>query len=93
MRRVIHCSFQNLVDNPDLQSSTFPPSYKVAMRTPPPYSAIDTQAQNDIDMIDTVEPTPQYDAEYAPLEDVGMAGFLHSELATIFKEDKDEAVE
>ncbi|KAK0470823.1 hypothetical protein IW261DRAFT_1672278 [Armillaria novae-zelandiae] len=93
VRRVIHRSFGNLVDNPDLQLSTFPPSYEVAMRTPPPYSAIDTQAQNDIDTIDTVEPTPQYDVEYAPLEDVGMAGFLCSELATIFEEDEDEAVE
>ncbi|KAK0472045.1 hypothetical protein IW261DRAFT_1571291 [Armillaria novae-zelandiae] len=80
-------------DNPDLQSSAFPPSYDVATRTPPPYSAIDTQAQNDIDTIDTVEPAPQYNAEYAPLEDVGMAGFLRSELATIFEEDEDEAVE
>ncbi|KAK0471625.1 hypothetical protein IW261DRAFT_1425059 [Armillaria novae-zelandiae] len=93
VRRVIHRSFGNLVDNPDLQSSAFPPSYDVATRTPPPYSAIDTQAQNDIDTIDTVEPAPQYNAEYAPLEDVGMAGFLRSELATIFEEDEDEAVE
>ncbi|KAK0479488.1 hypothetical protein IW261DRAFT_1419596 [Armillaria novae-zelandiae] len=93
MHRVIHRLFGNLVNNPDLQSSTFPLSYDVATHTPPPYSAIDIQAQNNIDMVDMVKPTPQYNTEYAPLEDVRMAGFLHSELATIFKEDEYEAVE
>ncbi|KAK0482772.1 hypothetical protein IW261DRAFT_1562469 [Armillaria novae-zelandiae] len=92
VRRVIHRSFGNLVDNPDLDSSTFPPSYDVVTRTPPPYSAIDTVVQNDTNMI---EPAPPYNVEYSstPLEDVGMAGFLRSRLATIFEEDEDEAVE
>ncbi|KAK0475525.1 hypothetical protein IW261DRAFT_1567980 [Armillaria novae-zelandiae] len=95
VRRAIHQLFGNLVDNPDLDSSTFPPSYDVVTRTPPPYSAIDTVVQNDTNMIDTVEPAPPYNVEYSstPLEDVGMAGFLRSRLATIFEEDEDEAVE
>ncbi|KAK0488183.1 hypothetical protein EDD18DRAFT_1110547 [Armillaria luteobubalina] len=93
-RRTIRRSFRNLVNNPDLESSAFPPSYEVATRNPPPYNNMDTPVQNDINTIDTVEPAPQYNVEYStPLEDVGMAGFSRSGLATIFEEDEDEAVE
>ncbi|KAK0473812.1 hypothetical protein EDD18DRAFT_1397034 [Armillaria luteobubalina] len=95
-RRIIHQSFRNLVNNPDLESSAFPPSYEVATCSPPPYNAINTHTlvQHDIDTMDTVEPAPLYNVEYStPFEDVGMAGFSRTRLATIFEEDEDGAVE
>ncbi|KAK0489838.1 hypothetical protein EDD18DRAFT_1109973 [Armillaria luteobubalina] len=46
------------------------------------------------DTMDTVEPAPLYNVEYStPFEDIGMAGFSHTRLATIFEEDEDGAVE
>ncbi|KAK0473830.1 hypothetical protein EDD18DRAFT_1396768 [Armillaria luteobubalina] len=95
-RRIIHQSFRNLVNNPDLESSAFPPSYEVAMCSPPPYNAINTHTlvQHDINTMDTVEPAPLYNVGYStPFEDVGMAGFSRTRLTTIFEEDEDGAVE
>ncbi|KAK0209737.1 hypothetical protein IW262DRAFT_1302022 [Armillaria fumosa] len=45
-------------------------------------------------IIHTIKPAPPYNVEYiTPLEDVGMAGFVHSRLTTIFEEDVDKAVD
>ncbi|KAK0489475.1 hypothetical protein EDD18DRAFT_1110105, partial [Armillaria luteobubalina] len=81
------------VNNPALTSSTFPPSYEAATTAPLPYATVDMLVRNDIHAIDTVEPAPLYSNLYTPLEDIGMGGFVRSELATVFEEDVEEAVE
>ncbi|KAK0468973.1 hypothetical protein IW261DRAFT_1573282 [Armillaria novae-zelandiae] len=90
--KIIHRLFGSSVDNSALASSAFPPSYEVATSTPPPYNAIYTLIQSDIHTTDTVEPAPLYSAQYTtPLDDIGMAGFTRSGLATIFEEDAEDA--
>ncbi|KAK0497131.1 hypothetical protein EDD18DRAFT_1351952 [Armillaria luteobubalina] len=92
MFQLVNCN------NPALASSASPPSYEVATSTPPPpppppYDSIDMLVENDIHAIDAVEPTPLYNDQYTHLEDIGIAGFARSVLATVFEEDVDGAVE
>ncbi|KAK0482834.1 hypothetical protein EDD18DRAFT_1362372 [Armillaria luteobubalina] len=57
-------------------------------------SELNASSQSEpIHAIDTVEPTPLYSNLYTPLEDIRMGGFMHSELATVFEEGVEEAVE
>ncbi|KAK0211992.1 hypothetical protein IW262DRAFT_1467405 [Armillaria fumosa] len=71
-----------------------PPSYDIiATIPPPPYAAIDMLVDDNIHVVDTVKPAPVYSDRYVPLEDIGMVGFTHTGLPTIFKEEVDEAVE
>ncbi|KAK0472119.1 hypothetical protein EDD18DRAFT_1370521 [Armillaria luteobubalina] len=95
VRGIVRLSFGNSgpVNNPALTSSTFPPSYEAATTAPLPYATVDMLVRNDIHAIDTVEPAPLYSNLYTPLEDIGMGGFVRSELATVFEEDVEEAVE
>ncbi|KAK0185386.1 hypothetical protein F5146DRAFT_1143842 [Armillaria mellea] len=89
MCRSFGCS--GLVNNAALTWNTFLPSYDIAVSIPPPYIAVDMLVDNYIHAID--EPAPIYSNQYAPPEDVGMAGLMHSELATILEEELSEAVE
>ncbi|KAK0471777.1 hypothetical protein IW261DRAFT_1571658 [Armillaria novae-zelandiae] len=95
VRGIVRRSLGNsgLANDPALTSNAFPPSYEAAMSAPPPHAAIDMSVYNDIQVGDTIQPTPLYNDQYTPLEDVGMAGFACSQLATVFKEDIDQAVE
>ncbi|KAK0472837.1 hypothetical protein IW261DRAFT_1570390 [Armillaria novae-zelandiae] len=66
-------------------SNISPPLY-IATNPPPLYSAVDTLVNEDIHAVDIVEPAPVYD-EYTPLQDIRMAGFTCSELATVLEEE------
>ncbi|KAK0468817.1 hypothetical protein IW261DRAFT_1573421 [Armillaria novae-zelandiae] len=66
-------------------SNISPPPY-ITTNPPPLYSAVDTLVNDDIHAVDLVEPAPIYD-EYTPLQDIGMAGFMRSELATVLEEE------
>ncbi|KAK0468929.1 hypothetical protein IW261DRAFT_1573234 [Armillaria novae-zelandiae] len=66
--------------------SNISPLPYIATDPPPPYSAMDTLVNDDIYTINLVEPAPVYD-EYTPLQDIGMAGFTRSELATVLEEE------
>ncbi|KAK0494011.1 hypothetical protein EDD18DRAFT_1355962 [Armillaria luteobubalina] len=95
MHGTVHRSFGNSgpANNLAPTSSAFLPSYEAVTSAPPPYAAIDMLVHNDIYVVDTIKPAPLYNNQNTPLEDVGMSGFMPSQLATIFEEDVDEAVE
>ncbi|KAK0474591.1 hypothetical protein IW261DRAFT_1610530 [Armillaria novae-zelandiae] len=97
MQGIVHRSFgrsPGQVHDPTSTSDYSPPSYNISESPPLPYATVETHVvDNSIHAVDTVEPVPLDDEEYTLLEDPGMAGFMHSALATVFEEVVDEAVE
>ncbi|KAK0481005.1 hypothetical protein EDD18DRAFT_1113438 [Armillaria luteobubalina] len=79
------------VNDAALTSNIFLPSYDIAASIPPPYVIVDTLVNNYIHMPQRILKLPLL--TYAPLEDVGMAGFMRSELITVVEEELSEAIE
>ncbi|KAK0505484.1 hypothetical protein EDD18DRAFT_1098840 [Armillaria luteobubalina] len=79
------------VNDAALTSNIFPPSYDIAASIPPPYVVVDTLVDNYIRTPQRILKLPLL--TYAPLEDIRMAGFTHSELVTVVEEELSEAVE
>ncbi|KAK0482926.1 hypothetical protein EDD18DRAFT_1112443 [Armillaria luteobubalina] len=79
------------VNDTALTSNISPPSYDITMSIPPPYVTVDMLVDNYIHTAQRILKLPLL--TYMPLEDVGMAGFVHSELATVVEEELSEVVE